>query len=183
MNAPPAYEGSVPRRPGGTRWLWIAVGVFATCGCICPVLLGVLLPVIAQMRVKTRSTVAINRAQKLSRAILLYQAENDMTFPPGDRWQDLISGKNGVVERDFQAVIGNRASVCDVAMSDAVSKQKVAKIANPSEVVMLFDSTIRHRNAHGNLSSVPVPGRYGRKSIFVLADGHVLLRSSTPNLN
>lgn len=107
--------------------------------------------------------------QQVSMAMLMYRADYDQRFPPGERWSTLVGPylRNNYL---FRCPSRPRA-LNGYAMNSHLSLKPLAEIPDPERLVMLFESGRGRRNAADPLASVEY--RHPLGAHYACADGHV----------
>lgn len=104
----------------------------------------------------------------------MYAQDNNDRLP-GDAWMDRLSLYEGDDVR-FSCPVQRRTNPLSYgyAFSKDLLGTPLKKIQDATKKEMIFDSSLTARNATGDLSSLPSPGRHhqGRKNVIVYADGH-----------
>ncbi|HLK16759.1 MAG TPA: hypothetical protein VKT78_18270 [Fimbriimonadaceae bacterium] len=187
-----AAQDKAPRRGNSLPIIAIIlIGLMLACVLLMALGAAVLFPVFRQARMAARRNDAISRMHNLATAVRAYVADNDDHFPPAEAWMDLI-GKYDPNGRDFHSPGMNRRNGFDppdygIAFMSSLSGGTLSTIKNPDSRVMLFDSTLRGRNATSGLETLPKPPRFGPGetggNILAFVDGHVRRVSAVDAVN
>ena len=110
-----------------------------------------------------------SRLRPLASAAFAYAEDHDDRLPNSSRWCDSVANY----------VRGGQAFQCPgslspygFAMHDSLSSAHRAKLPEPEKRAFLFDSSAMVRNAHGDESLLPNPGRHRGRNYVAYADGH-----------
>jgi hypothetical protein len=178
---PPPMIDSGPSRGKPKTALWVVLGLVGCAVIVCGgggILMAILFPVFAQAREAARTTACVRNLERSARALAIYASDHDDKYPAGDVWMDAALSRGGVNERSLRCPVARNAdrNAYGYAFNKAMSKQETAKINDPTKTLLIFDSTLLTRNAVGDLSSAPVPGRHirsGKGNNVAYADEHV----------
>ena len=147
------------------EWIVVAAAVL---------LLGVVLfPVFEEVKVPRQPVACLSNLRQSSVAILIYQSDENERFPPRDAWMDATYPytKTETIWHCPSVPKG----VYGYAFNGALSGAKAPKDA--ASVPLIYDSVNPIRNASDLRTSLPLPGRHGRKeegggNNVGYADGH-----------
>ena len=127
--------------------------------CIIAVLAYLLLPA-GHSKGSAIKTACISNLKQLSTANVIYFADNDDRFPNRDSWRDAIAPH----------VKSDRPLICPIILkkkNPQIFGYAVNRILSnarypvrPEVTIHLFESNNLSRNASGDLSSLPKPGRH-----------------------
>ena len=175
---PVNYPGYVPPPRGGMPvWGWILVGCLG-CGCILvPVVAAILFPVFAQARNRARAVTCLSNLKQIDLGTLMYAQDYDERLPIAANWQTGIDPyvKNDRIFHCPSAVfVSSQAGPVgtNYAYNSALDMMKTARLAEPRNTVLTYDSADVSRNANDALTSLPSPGRHLAGNNISFADGH-----------
>ena len=145
---------------------------------IIAILAAILFPVFQSVRENARRTTCASNLKQIGLAIIEYVADHNETMPDSDKWVDEIMpyAKSEALFRDPSAPAGEKWSY---AFNKNLSGIKLADLASPATMVILFESTLGTKNASDTGESVPHPGRHNGGTDYAFSDGHVKWLSDT----
>ena len=119
---------------------------------------------------KVQQDDCLSNLKQICLGILMYAQDHNEVLPPADRWMDAIAIylKN---EQVFNCPDAPNLQY-GYAFNTALSNKPMAEIANPAEVIVVFETDRNTRNAHGKPTEVPRPGRHNDGNNFGYVDGH-----------
>jgi len=148
---------------------------------------AILFPVFAQAREKAREASCMSNVRQIALGNLMYAQDYDERFTMAATWQDNVDpyiksprvyhcpSVVGVATEP-SAVVGT-----SYAFNSALDMMKSARLPEPMNSVLTYDSTTLTRNANDAVTSLPTPGRHIRGNTIGFADGHAKLwRDSEP---
>jgi hypothetical protein len=143
-------------------WLWVGLGCGGLCLCTVP-LAAILFPVFSQAKVAAQRTQCMSNLKQLGLATLMYASDYDETLPAASAWMDATK-QYGTTPTNSKCPLVNDGH--GYAMNDALSKKKIAKIAKPESVILLFETADLGDNAHGKPPALGTPApRHGSRTI------------------
>jgi prepilin-type processing-associated H-X9-DG protein len=156
---------------GRQKGIGFAVAGIAVPVVILPILalmMGILMPALAEVRRMAYRVTCGSNLQGLSRAMTVYISENDGNFPEGDKWCDLLMENAYVSPKQF---------ICKGAMegpSNYALNKNVLKLGSnaPPDMVLLFESPPGW-NQVGGLELLTLDNHYGEGCNVAFVDGHV----------
>ena len=159
--------------------LWVVLGALGLGGCGCLIAVGaaVLFPVFSQARLAAIRTKALSNVKRSALSVIMYSVDNNDKYPVGEHWMDAVQSysQDPSVFRSPLAVKEGHDAY-GFAFRKELSGRKSTQVTDPSQWLMVFDSTILTRNACSGVETLPVPGRYGagsrRSDVAAFADGH-----------
>lgn len=180
--APPPPASGIP------TWVWWVVGGCVGGGCIIGVLFAaILFPVFAQAREKAREASCMSNVKQIGLGHLMYAQDYDERYTMAATWQDNIDPyiKNPRVYHCPSVVVGTTepsgAVGTSYAFNSALDMMKSARLSEPRDTVLTFDSSNFSRNASDAVTSLPAPHRHPLGNTIGFADGHVKIwRDSEP---
>jgi len=168
------HDGNYPRIDPKTYTQYTTarrVGEVTLCVVIVLVLAAILFPVFAQTK-GTRHITCLSNVKQTVLGSIMYADDYDNRLPKAEKWMDTIYPytKNEFMYHD-QAV-GFKGDRYGYAYRDTASGKNEDLFPEPAEFPLIFDSNLLSRNANGDLSSLPRPGRHGGSNTIGYADGH-----------
>ncbi len=137
-----------------------------------PVLAAMLLPALARAKSRTQAIQCMTHVKQLNLALMMYATDHNDTFPPADKWCDLIKPYVGGSTDVFQCP-AQPTGRCSYAYNANLANQRTTEISSPATTVLIFSST-EGWNQFGTPAQ-GVPHIHGRMLGFV--DGHAEFRS------
>ncbi|MEN6642050.1 MAG: H-X9-DG-CTERM domain-containing protein [Armatimonadia bacterium] len=125
---------------------------------------------IVRVSAQAQQEECLNNLRQLCTAILQYAQDFDETLPDADNWMDQI--RPYMRNEDLYKCPGSPELEYDYAFNTALSKKHLGEIANPGVTIIVFESNLGTRNAHGNPADVPNPGRHNGGNNVGYVDGH-----------
>jgi prepilin-type processing-associated H-X9-DG protein len=197
MNMPPppnVYQQPQFQQPKSdiNKYIWLGVG-----GCLCIVLMGVgliaafMMPQLNRGREGLALGGCLQNMRALGMSLSMYEQNNNDMLPPADHWMDGISStlslsslptsskqldSYGLLRCPEIAQLQDRTKF-GYAFLDGLNSGE-SSIADRNLTPVIFDSTLLDWNAHGPLSTQPIPPRHSQNH-FLFADGHVTSESSS----
>ena len=113
--------------------------------------------------------VCLSTVNNISLGFQMYVADNDDRFPPSSDWSDRLS--EYVKNRDVFRCNKADGLECSFAYNTSLSGASLADIADPSQVVVIFESD-RGWNAAGGSELLPDEPRHLGGDNYGFADGH-----------
>ena len=172
--------GAARRLPRGGTWIGRAV---YWLGLVAVSLFGYLFGVmfIGMMFVKpffsaravARVTDCKAHLKQLSAAVIMYAQDWDETYPPADRWGDLVAPHLPPGEEWSTFRCPSAGSPFGYAFNRSLDILPLSRIEHWTETVVLMESDAASRNAVSDRISFPVIQRRHGASQIGLADGHV----------
>lgn len=179
---PPAqYVPYVPQPPpprsGMPVWGWILIGCLGCGLVIVPILAAILFPVFSQARSSARRASCLSNEKQIALGNLMYVQDYDERFPIASDWQTGVSPyiKNDRIFHCPEVLAGTEQSApagTNYAFHNVLDKMKAARLAEPRDTVLIYDSTAFNQNANDALTSLPSPGRHKAGNNLSFADGH-----------
>lgn len=147
------------------------VSVLAVAALV--LLLGaILFPVFASSK-GHGPTRCLSNIKQCDLGLQMYAGDHDDHLPPADAWMDCIVKYEATDEvLACPDVRGSNPKGYGYAMNIALSCKPIAKVPNPDEVVLIFDSVLLARNACSGFYGFPDPPRPSRNHVGFV-DGHV----------
>jgi prepilin-type processing-associated H-X9-DG protein len=152
----------------------VALGIFAIF-----ILAVVLFPVFAPVHTNRRTSCLTNLKQDAV-ANVMYAGDYDERLPTA-AWMDLLSPyqKNEDLFRCVSLSKENKEAY-GFAYNSTLFGTKMEATPEPPKMETIYDSTSVARNAADPVSSLPVPGRHGRRNFIAYLDGHAKAVTSPP---
>jgi prepilin-type processing-associated H-X9-DG protein len=148
------------------------------CGATIALVLAVILvPVFAQAREKARQTTCLTNLKRAGQAIALYSADYDDYLPLADRWADVTApylpapAKQAPVVKGLPNCAPNYTEA-NYAFDTRIAGKSLPKAWQQAQMIMVYDSASRDRNAYDAGISVPIPGRHLGRNNGLFMDGH-----------
>ncbi len=117
------------------------------------------------------SSMCASRVKTMLVSSLIYANDFDDKIAPTFTWMNsllpYIKSESEFHDTKAEAQFGY-----GYAMNDDSSGRKTEKVSKPDKFVLIFESSLPGRNAHGNLSTLQRPGRHGSGSVEGFLDGH-----------
>jgi prepilin-type processing-associated H-X9-DG protein len=139
----PNYEDrptGPPKKSGIPIWGWVLIGCGVAPLPIIAILAAILFPVFAQAREKARQISCLSNIKQQSLGILMYAQDYDEQLPPKNaKWMDLAAS-NIKNEKVFHCPSLKGGVGYGYAMNPEPLGKKIAKIANPETVSLIFDA-------------------------------------------
>ncbi len=167
MDAPPAQA---PRRGRGPM-LWVVAAILST-GCCVLMLPTVVLPAFLQGREAKRSSDCSHYLRQIGEVMGLYAADYDDKLPPAD-WMDASQRQMPRDKFLHCPSVGTADPDYGYALNGELVGRTRSTIPDAS-APMVFDSTVKGRNAVGALDTLPRPGRHLGVNHLVTIDGSVV---------
>jgi len=127
-------------------------------------------------RAEAVKMVSLSNLRQIGLVVVVYAQEHGGRLPDADRWVDEIAptlAHGG--EKALRSLLWDQATPptqpYGYAFNRSLSGVNLATLKDPSQVVMVFESTLDRRNAADTGQSVPSPGRHGGGTHYVFADG------------
>jgi len=149
-------------------------------GCGCALFLAaVLYPIFMQEKGPSPGSRCLSNAKILGLGLKLYQEDYDDHFPQASEWMDAtLPYVKDKVRYHCPSLDNSHADDFGYAFNSSLSLQRLDRHASPEKVVMLYDASDLHWNAHApNRSGAANPPRHHGKDIFAYADGHAKIQS------
>jgi prepilin-type processing-associated H-X9-DG protein len=143
-------------------------------GLIVLILVSILYPVFRAARPFPPRTRCLSNVKSMVMDLIVYSGDYDETLPKAPRWMDTISSysNTGVGQSIFHDVEGVGADDYGYAFRSKASLLDESKVDKTSEFILVFDSNLLGRNAYGEPSSMPNPGRHDGGNSVGFLDGH-----------
>jgi len=143
--------------------------------CCCPILLAIILPAFSREMTTAKVDGCMLNQKSLVQGLLMYAEEHDDTLPATGSWEDLTD-HYAMVNKDYHCPeLADGTPGGGYAMLQSLSSKTVGSVPNPKGQVAVFETTVFHRNATDEMTSLPVPGRHKIKysgNVFGYLDGH-----------
>jgi prepilin-type processing-associated H-X9-DG protein len=152
---------------------WVIVGAVlgATLfGCLAfgVITAAIMLPVFTQAREKAKTVSCMSNQSQIARALQMYAADNDV-LPAASQWTDKVKP---YLRNDYLFVCPSAKQLkCGYAFYRPLSGRKVATIAKPETVPMLFDSSKGQFNYADEGQSLDL--RHLNGAVISFVDGHL----------
>ncbi len=114
-----------------------------------------------------------DRLWRVAHSIQMYSDDNDDSYPDAKGWMDTMSKFDSSLEPMLHDPELKEKDDYGYAYRDKASKVKSKSIPKPEEFELVFDSTLTGRSAHGELNTLPSPGRHNGGNNIGYLDGHV----------
>ena len=147
--------------PASDTWIWKALG----CGVVAVgglyVLGWLMAGMFGPLRLIGQSVTCQSNIHRVTRALLLYSDDYEGRFPSSDKWMDRTAFYV-VEERRFHcpAVSRETDNRFGYAMNAGMSGKVRAKLVNPDQIPLIYDSSNLMRSAFDPFTSFPRPGRH-----------------------
>jgi prepilin-type processing-associated H-X9-DG protein len=174
----PAYTPPPPPPRGGMPvWGWILAGCLGGGFLIMVFLAAILVPVFSQARSAARRSSCLSNQKQIALGNMMYVQDYDERFPMAASWQD---GVDPYIKRDtvFKCPEAHYVTepsspvVSSYAFNNELDMMKLARLAEPRDTVLTYDSTNFIRNSNDAITSLPTPGRHITGNNISFADGH-----------
>lgn len=172
MNPTPTYQDEERKPPPILQW-----AIFISILCLCPMFVagpGVfLLKRFSDATSESNITATCTmRLRKIGQAMELYTIDYNGQYPPADRWIDATWRYAGKRPPEDETASIFRCPIVwqeerkgfGYAMNEELSSAKRAEVENPDGSVLVFDSSVKDKNAASSLDSLPNPKRHDKKS-------------------
>ena len=170
---------------------WIRIGNIAlqvfVGVCSFLIVLAVSFPILASMFMPRRGNryLSLSNIKQCGLAALIYANDFDDRFPRADRWVDetfhYVRKESIYDDPDLK-----QPGSSGYGFRDRASSVDTKTITDPNKFIILFTTVLKGRNAHGDLDSMPNPGRGANQYNCVgFSDGHakrVLCTVSAPSI-
>lgn len=158
----------IGRSSRGATWVAWLVGLLLLLATV-----AILVPVFTTVEMGHRSR-RLSHVKQLVTSTHLYMADFDNHLPIADRWMDDIYPylKNESILRDPELVDRHKGQY-GFAFFAPVSGANWAVVIDRHLVPLIFQSSLMHRNAASDLSTLPAPARNNGGNIVGFLDGHV----------
>ena len=113
--------------------------------------------------------IAMANLRSVGSALALYASDHNDQYPPAKRWQDAIAST--VPASAFHATAASTAQT-DFAFHSKYGGAVRSKIQDPANKILLFDSTLKTRNANGGFELIPARGQFRNRALMSFVDGH-----------
>lgn len=150
------------RAPDGTWKLALEETIISTTGGTKPEIL--------RLGAEAQGSTCLSNLKQICLGILQYAQDHDEILPPADKWIDEIMPY--LHNEEVFKCPGTPDRAYGYAFNTAFSKMPLARIDNPTEAIVVFESNLGIRNAHGKPTEVPRPGRHNDGNNFGYVDGH-----------
>jgi hypothetical protein len=108
----------------------------------------------------------------ISSCMLMYAEDYDGRLPPVENWTESIDRFIGS-RKSLKCKYDDRpGKVVSYGMNAALSGQKVSNIANPAEVVLIYEANQPGKSPYGGLEAVCDPPRHKGGNHFAFLDAH-----------
>jgi prepilin-type processing-associated H-X9-DG protein len=156
----------------GTGMAIIGIVVPVVALPIVAIMMGIMLPGLAQARSAAQRVVCINNLKQLGVATMLYAKDNNDRYPSSDKWCDLLKP----YYKDDKLLICPSAShaKCSYAMNKNLP-EFTKQVKNPAETILLFESKPGW-NQSGSRELLTTENHHESGSIL-FCDGHVEFRN------
>jgi len=135
-------------------------------------------------REAARAASSMSNLKQIALATLIYAQAHKDRLPDADRWADevlpyLIGPQASPADRErvtkglFRDPSAPEGQNWTYAFNRNLSGRLLSSIKDPSNTVLVFESTTSVKNAADVGASVPRPGRHSGGSHYAFADGHV----------
>lgn len=129
-----------------------------------------------KVRAEAVKMVSLSNLRQIGLAVVVYAQDHGGRLPDADQWVDEIAPTLGN-EKTLRSLLWDQAAPPSqpygYAFNRSLSGVNLATLKDPSQVVMVFESTLGRRNAADTGQSVPLPGRHEGGTHYVFADGRV----------
>jgi prepilin-type processing-associated H-X9-DG protein len=132
------------------------------------ILMGILMPALAEAREQARKTVCAKNMSALSKAMLIYASDYGEQYPTSSEWCDLLIEHNKESKKVFGCP-GAYEGTCNYAMN---KNAEVLGIVSPPDMVLLFE-TKPGWNQFGGSEILSTENHRGVGCNIVFVDGHV----------
>jgi hypothetical protein len=180
-NYPPGVGPPVaPRSNTNKILLFVLIG---GCGCaflMMIILAAIMFPVFAQAREKAREQGCMSNVGKMTLGMQMYVQDYDMTFPESRNWMaktqpyinnPAVNHCPSVSSRSGEVIGG----AFGYAFNSRLSKASEAKVSDPYQTGMIYDSSTLTESASDPLTSLPMPPRHFNHvkcDLLGFVDGH-----------
>jgi prepilin-type processing-associated H-X9-DG protein len=123
-------------------------------------------------RTKGLSAQCLSNVKELGRALTMYVADWDETYPPAGSWSDGAARYLQPLEAKSLFRCPAASSLYGYAFHRALDRIPWQRIEAPTETVMLLESHATLRNATGDRGALAVPRRHTGGANYGFADGH-----------
>jgi prepilin-type processing-associated H-X9-DG protein len=164
-------EGEMADQRRVQTWVIVGVVLGATLfGCFVfgVIMAAIMLPVFTQAREKAKTVTCMSNQSQIARALQMYAADNDV-LPAASQWTDKV--KPYLLYDYFFVCPSAKQLKCGYAFYRPLSGRKVATIAKPETVPMLFDSSKGQFNYADEGQSLDF--RHLNGAVISFVDGHL----------
>lgn len=105
------------------------------------------------------------------RGMRMHAAGHEGALPPAESWSDALL-REKLIPDEHVLHCPKAAGRYGYAMNSQFGGAELERITDPTQRVLLFESTTNARNAHDRLESIPVPPRHPRGNHYIFVDGH-----------
>jgi len=128
----------IEKSRGQLKGKGLAIAGIAVPAALAPLalMLGILMPALARVRMLAQRTACGTNMVGLSKAMFLYASDNDEMYPTTSKWCDLLVEHTGVTEELFRCP-GASQGRCNYAMNKAIEKLGTV---SPPDMVLLFET-------------------------------------------
>ena len=162
----------VPKKPRANTppLVTAVVGV-----AILSILVAILYPVFRAAQPVSNRTRCISSVKSITLGFSIYSDDYDELLPPAPKWMDLITKlvNRDTIETQFHDREGVAPGEYGYAFRTQAGKLKKSSVTSSSEFMLVFDTDLHGRNAVGDPSSLPSPGRHQGMDVVGYLDGHV----------
>ena len=146
----------------GGRWSIALAFGFAAVSAVLP-------PFQSQNRERPEKAVCLSNVKNIALAIQMYATDNDDMLPSADAWCDQLDGytKN----RGVFLCENSWGTASAYAYNDALDRARLARLAEPSMLIAIFESNAGW-NAHGGPELLVKEPRHLKGDNCGFADGH-----------
>jgi len=119
----------------------------------------------------SRKAPCLSNVKQQVLGMAMYADDNDHVLPAIDLWMDKIH-RYTKSDEPFHDFDGVGPGEYGYAFRDSAGGLKVSNQPQPATFAIIFDSTLLTRNAHGETSTMPRPGRHSGLDTVGFLEGH-----------
>ena len=158
----------------------LPIAELIACSVLVVIIAAILFPVFAKAKVSTGKNICAMNLLDMVRDLKLYASDFDDRLPNANAWMDAIQPRE-LTDKFLHDVIGIKPGEYGYAFRDKASGISIPEVEDPKLFILVFDSTLIGKNAHGDASTLPRPGRHHGADYIMSLDDH-LKRFPAPEL-
>jgi hypothetical protein len=155
---------SIPTGRAKISWWLAGLGFFLCCGV--PGLIGMsIYTFFSDGKHQVKNFVCLQNLRSVAAAQAMYSVDNMGKLPPAT-WMDatLPYLKKDVGAIGCPSVRNEKREEYGLAMNESVVGKMMGSLGDLGNTPLIFDSALLHRNAVGDISTLPNPGRHNKPS-------------------
>jgi|GEM_PF-6542089 len=124
----------------------------------------------------------LSNIKQINLGMLMFASDNDERLPSADRWVDEIMPY--VKSPEIFKCPGDKSGAkSSYAMNSTLSGMSMKDIKNPSELVLVFETSKPGNNPAGGPEAVLKSSRHNSMAAFGFTDGHAKMEKNIPNFD